>query len=379
MDAALYFPIHRAKRGEITAAGHLSPRTRARVRPMFDVQRHKPNSRKSIEVYLSDLADELTGSWGTKYPVSVDFSRYEPDATVTDGRHCAEYLFECLRQRAMLGIPVTGPESLRGPGIAYLEAVGRIAREDRRGAGLRIPYDEVIDTDKLKFAVDTSLATLRLPPGDVDLYLDLEALAFAHDDSRTFAKLFPELVEAVLTVNDLGFRNVIIAGSSVPENVGKEYDWSAFRAPRIEFEIWRALSGESTLPLVGFGDYGVTYPKEQDSDKPVDPPGRIRLSTASEHVFWRAPRRDYIDLCTKVASSSEFDVTLPAWGVSVITQCARYGRYEGGPTEWVARDTNYHVELTLREIEKTLHNDPRLHQLQFAEAEAFPWVQMTIE
>ena len=41
MEDALYFPIHRAKAGEIVGVGHLSPRTRTRVRPAFEVQKQR--------------------------------------------------------------------------------------------------------------------------------------------------------------------------------------------------------------------------------------------------------------------------------------------------------------------------------------------------
>jgi hypothetical protein len=44
---ALYFPIHRAKKGEITAAGHLNPLTLTRVRPTFEVQKPAQH-RKSV-------------------------------------------------------------------------------------------------------------------------------------------------------------------------------------------------------------------------------------------------------------------------------------------------------------------------------------------
>lgn len=180
-----------------------------------------------------------------------------------------------------------------------------------------------------------------MTPKEVDLILDLESLSLARDESRTFSKLFPASVQAILIARDLKFRNIILCGSSVPESVGKKYEWNSFRASRVELEIWRELVGEVTMPLIGFGDYAITYPMEQDSGNPVNPPGRIRLSTATEHSFWRAPREDYPDLCAKVFSSSDFDPTLRAWGATTISLCARYGRNEGGPTEWVARDTNY--------------------------------------
>ena len=51
MDSALYFPIHRAKRGEIVAIGHLSPETRTRVRLTLDIP--KPT------VIAQEIVDDL--------------------------------------------------------------------------------------------------------------------------------------------------------------------------------------------------------------------------------------------------------------------------------------------------------------------------------
>ena len=214
---------------------------------------------------------------------------------------------------------------------------------------------------------------LSLIPTQVELILDLEALSLAKDKSRSFSKLFPAVVQAVLIAREYQFRNIILCGSSVPESVRKKYDWNSIRSARVELEIWRELVGEPTMPLVGFSDYAITYPMEQDSGRPVNPPSRIRLSTSKEHVFWRAPREDYLDLCAKVFSSSDFDPDLEAWGADIISQCALSGRYKGGPTEWLARDTNYHVELTLKELETILRGDPRFEQLKFSTEEKFAW------
>lgn len=56
MNGALYFPIHRAKAGEITGVGHLSPRTRTRVRPIFEVQKQREDDDTLLEDHLSGVA-----------------------------------------------------------------------------------------------------------------------------------------------------------------------------------------------------------------------------------------------------------------------------------------------------------------------------------
>lgn len=379
MKDALYFPIHRAKTGEITGVGHLSPTTMTRVRPTFEVQKPAGDDEIPIEEYLAGVSSQLAQAWGNRYPLFADFSQFGPGDTTSDGSHCIDYFFKCLRQHSMLAIPMTGPETVRGPGYKYIESVAGIAQADGRGAGLRIPFDELSDADKLEHAVRDSLRVLRLKPSSTDLFLDFETLALLPEDSRSAAGMVSALIDALRAIGDAGFRNIVLCGSSVPESVGKEFDGTALRVERTEFAAWESLIERHTTMLVKFGDYGVIHALEQDVNGPVKPPARIRISTANEHVLWRAPRKDYLKLCEQVATSADIDPELVAWGTTALHQCARYGRGKGGPTEWVARDTNLHIEVTVRAIESVLARAGRLSGVSFAEAELCPWNQTLID
>ena len=379
MKAALYFPILRAKRGEIDAVSHFSPHARTRIRPMFDVQKQKPMDDTPAEVHLSELSRELAQSWGTAMPLFIDFSLFGPEDRLLDERLPVDFFFECLHQLGMLGIPVTGPEFIRGPGSDYLDAVARIAQHDGRGAALRMPYAEMRDVADLRQAIDDTLGILRLPPTMVDVYIDFESLVIPERQFATRTGFITAAVEAIEVLKSDNFRNVIVCGSSVPESVGKEYDWNSLRVERTEFVGWQDFQERFHPLLIKFGDYGVTFARERDADKPVKPPGRIRLSTEQSHVLWRAPRENYLQLCERVVASPDFDPNLDAWGMTILHQCARYGRGKGGPTQWVARDTNLHAELTLRSIEVTLRRSGLLSEVNFAAADVFPWNQMLID
>ena len=45
MKSAIYFPILRAKRGEISAIGHLSAEARTRIRPTLDIPKPKAKNK----------------------------------------------------------------------------------------------------------------------------------------------------------------------------------------------------------------------------------------------------------------------------------------------------------------------------------------------
>lgn len=100
---------------------------------------------------------------------------------------------------------------------------------------------------------------------------------------------------------------------------------------------------------------------------------------ARGHVLWRAARKDYIELSEKVVASQDFDPKLAAWGSGALRLCARYGRGKGGPTDWVARDTNLHIEVTVRAIESVLRRAGRLSGASFAQPGLFPWNQILID
>ena len=57
---------------------------------------------------------------------------------------------------------MTGPESVRGPGYAYLEAVAAIIQLDKRGAAVRLPVSEFNERRRLQNAIDDTLHMLNI-------------------------------------------------------------------------------------------------------------------------------------------------------------------------------------------------------------------------
>ena len=101
MHDALYFPIHRAKKGEITSAGHLKPSTLTLVRPTFEVQKPTEDDDISLDEYLAGVAGDLSEAWDHRLPLFADLPMFSPDDLTPDGKHCIEYFFQCLRQQGM--------------------------------------------------------------------------------------------------------------------------------------------------------------------------------------------------------------------------------------------------------------------------------------
>lgn len=219
---------------------------------------------------------------------------------------------------------------------------------------------------------------LTLNSVEVDLLFDLEAIRHIPESQQGVAYLTAVIREALAATRMFGeFRNVVLCGSSVPESVGKEYDSAPYRGRRIEFDVWRALLTDTNIP-VSFSDGGITALRGDDPRGQGRALARIRLSTPDGHVFHRAERKKYLDLCRRVVSSADFDRTAVAWGATELRECAQGYTRASSPMIWVARDTNLHYETTLIEIERRLRLAGRITDYQFPKEETFAWLQHTI-
>jgi hypothetical protein len=375
MYSAIYFPILRGKDGERTAVGHLSQQTRTRIRPMFDLSPYVGTENDSIEQHLAEVARKYVETWGVALPAFFDFSRYGPAEKIANGRHPCEHFFECARQLKLQGIPVAGPESHRGPGNRYLEAVAAIAHADQRGAAVRIPQDAITRSEHIADVVEGVATTLSLPTSLIDLFIDLEAIDRLPPEFQATRPLVTVVDEILNALDGMQFRNLIIAGCSLPEAVSPTHNWNALRVPRIELAVWSETSQRHRN--LGFGDYGIAYAFESDSDGPVNPPSRVRISTASEYVLHRAPRDEYRQLCAHVIKTEDFDGSLRSWGAQEILQGGSAG--PGAAREWVARDTNLHIERTRGLVEAELGRLGLHQELAFAEPEPTPYLQGSLE
>jgi hypothetical protein len=360
------------------AVGHLSPLARTRTRPTFNITKPASDNVDPIEFHLSDLASNFAKVWGTALPIFFDFPRYGPDAKGADGRHPVEYFFDCVRQWRILGIPVAGPETVRGPGLGYLEAVGHIAHRDGRGAGIRIPYRDFSKADTLGLLIDETLGALSLNAPMVDVFLDFEALVLLPPQEQSEEHLLSVATDAFRAINGRSFRNVILCGSSIPVQVGKLYNWNPLIIPRTTLKVWQILVEREENPPK-FGDNGVIFTHDGGGGKSGPPPSRVRLSTSTDYVLCRAPRGNYRKLCASVLKRKDFDETLRAWGISELLACGTGRGNEGNATMWVSRDTNSHDEGTSAYIEKTLLKHGRTNGLTFADPESYPWLQRGLD
>lgn len=379
MASALYYPVIRGRKGEISALHHLSPSARARTAPLVDLPTGAVDDPRPLDDFVGGFIAALTPAWGTAYPIYVDLTRYHPGQTDRRGRHIAEHLFDCARQRRLKAIPVAGTLSERGPGAAYLEAVAKVAMVAGRGAALRISHADYSDADALSRELTAGLANLALPPGQVDLFLDAESIALLPVESASEDQLLAELSEALRACQQFRFRNVIFIGSSVPENLRGPEDGKPLTFGRTELRVWKQHMSRPGASLVRFGDTGVWNPRQPDigGGGGGAPPARVRIPLEEQQVFFRAESMGYRGLCQQALKHPGVRDLPRCWGLDSI---ARAGRGSGGAdnaTGWVARDTNLHIEATVKQVERFLQRHNRLSEVILAPVRSEPWQQET--
>jgi hypothetical protein len=353
MTSNLYMPVLRAKEGEIQALGYLSHHARSRIKPLIDIPTPNLNDSQSLSGYLGEKVNSLADSWGVDQALLIDLPRFDPNSRVEGNIHPVEYVFEIASQRRMRAIPVTGTRLSRGPEPDYLNAVSKIVKKCGRGIALRFYTNEFCKQSKFATLVEETRLLVDVDPEDCDIILDFEALdrLSGFDDINDIEK---NLKSAISSIDYENFRNVIVCGSSVPEFVGPKFNGSSCKVARVEFDIWKKLVVNEQFDRIGFGDYGIIYPLTSDNPKSGLPPARIRLSTENEHILYRSPRNSYRQLCAMVAKESLFRLQTNCWGKKCIAGYGSGYSSVGNPANWVARDTNAHIENTVHHLSSNL-------------------------
>lgn len=285
-----------------------------------------------------------------------------------------ECLFRITRQLRVMAVPVTGPPEDRGPGTDYLQPVRNIVAKDRRGAAVRVTYATFSSPQSLISSLNIVQQHVEIDDDETDVILDAESLESLPDEERTLDALSETFSEALLALAPRKFRSIIACASSFPEKIRRTVGGDPVRLVRLEVPVWRTLVFQKRFPTVLFGDYGVVFPRETDPDGPVRAPSKIRLSTATHHVLFKGLPSGYLELCRDATRYHDMNHVPDCWGTDSIRACVIGGSAGlGNATSWVARDTNAHIEVTVRATRNILTDAGRsVAEDTLAER---PWLQ----
>ena len=365
-----YLPILPARGGAFRAVSWLSPTARSRLIPMFDIPDPVLGQGETLESHLAKRAKGIHDAWGSSRSVYVDAHNFPPGLLMSSGMHPITYVFELLRAHGSSAIPVTGTEEDRE--ADYFAAIRSIAERERRGACLRLASDDLADRRMLGGAIANVLEKLWIDPQEMDIVLDFRFVGAGNIDS-----LRATAIESLYAIGRVGnFRNVVIAGGSVPDVLGKRDHDKVRHEHRVELELFTSIvttvGGE--IP-VAQADYGIVSPHYAPPKRAVNVPSRIRYSTPSTHAFYRAHRSEYRELCRQLIASDNFIDRDFSLGDRRIYLCANGIIGPGNPSIWVSTDTNHHLELASDQVWKILTDAGLTARFALPEPDRRPWLQ----
>ncbi len=204
------------------------PLARARIALVVDLPVKELGALETLDEYIGGFISDIAAAWGPSHPILLDLNRYGREHLDRLGRPIIEHLFDCARQKKLKAVPVAGTD--RGPGSSYKEAIARIAARDQRGAALRLPYEDFSGAEILEQALKSALETLRLAPEQLDVFLDAGSLPAMPSEQAEEDHLHATVLQALLLLGRYRFRNIVFAGSSVPESLRATADGSPARS-----------------------------------------------------------------------------------------------------------------------------------------------------
>jgi hypothetical protein len=237
---------------------------------------------------------------------------------------------------------------------------------------LRFARDELNEPKLLHSSIEVLLKFLAVSPAQVDVILD-----FRYVGKDRLQSLRATTLEALQAIHDIGhFRNVTIAGSSVPDLLNKRDQGKVRRETRVELDLWSQVVTTFTDPIaIALGDYGVVGAHHAPPSKPVSVPSRVRYTTSSEHVFRRAKRNEYSEICRQLVGTEDFLGPTFSVGDQHIGKSAKGLTGPGSPAIWVANDTNHHLELVSAQAWNVLQQQGLANRFALAEPKFQPWLQ----
>ena len=336
---------------------------------MFDVPVPNATQLEDLEAYLVKRADGIKRCWVPDRPVYVDVHDFPLEIRVR-GVWPIIHLVDGLMSRGLRPIPVCGTVSERGS--EYVHAVRRLAARNGYGACLRIERDEIDDSKALSDSIAETLALLDVPTESVDVILDFGFVG--RETAQTLRSIVSEALHVVRASGQ--FRNLAVAGGSVPEQLPKRDTGVVRREPRIEFDLWaQVLDTDSAMMPLAFGDFGVISPLYVPPSTPVNVPARIRYTTIREHVFLRTGRSGHNYLCTELVASEDFACAGFSAGDQRMALAARGLASPGNPGMWVGDDLNHHLELVSAQVWDAIRAKGLSRYFALPEPIHYPWLQ----
>ncbi len=237
---------------------------------------------------------------------------------------------------------------------------------------LRLDRDELSDPGQLPHSLNALLAAISAEPANTNSLFDYRFVG-----RETPEAIRASALEALYAISGIGqFRNILLAGASIPDRLGKQDVGKVRRETRVELEAWSQLLSAlmSRIPVV-LSDYGIVGAHYVTPSGVVTVPSRSRYTTERGHVFRRAKRGGHVETCKQVAASSDFLGETFSAGDRRVGLVARGQAKPGAPVSWGTDDTTHHLELVSAQTWRVLQAQGLDGRFNLAAPSRRPWLQ----
>lgn len=258
IDASRYVPILLTRLGERSALRDTGDQTKDQLTPLFvvapiDWDYEAETPAKTLDAHLAQVPAQLRQCWDRL--AFVDLLLVDDDGPLANGQHPLLWLTGQCNALGLPLVPVVSPTR----SAAYRASVVAIAQRDHRGVCVRLQGPEWPITQPA--SLDGLLGELGLPPGEIDLILDL-----GYEPSPLGLTVLRQQLQSL--PNGPQWRSLIVAGAGYPQN--SPGGAGVHVIPRTEWLRYQALRTAVPPPqrMPTFADYGIAHP---DPTLEIDP------------------------------------------------------------------------------------------------------------
>jgi len=361
-DHTHYIPILKGKQGEYDAVQKLFSSDRAALTPVFEVPAvdfdYKNQQPKKTEAaHLTASCNKMVTGWGKARHFYVDLGDARLNTPVlgdANGRHPYTFMFDLTRAAGLLAVPVIPIV----PDPALITAVRAIHAQDGRGVMVRVPRSHSGSPIFVNI-VHQLLTQLALPPGQVDILLDLGEVESVNVPLYVnwLAQWLPQM--PYLTA----WRTLTLAGCAFPKTLSAFKVGTVGSVPRAEWSLWRSLVGvlPNGVRMPTFSDYGVSFTDVAEVDPRImQNVHNVRYTSANEWFIFRGKNiktgkgPSNHQVAQQVVAHYSYCGATYSDGDAEIAACATRTTNPRNPTQWRETGTNHHLTYVVRQLASQL-------------------------
>jgi hypothetical protein len=302
----------------------------------------------TIDDHLAPVAKRIQDKWGRR--CFVDLNIIDPAERLSDGQHPVKFVFDDLRTKKCVGVPVTSLERDE----YYNYAVSQAHSIDNNGVCLRLKIEQAAKP-KIENSINVFLNKMGVQQNECDVILDLGSPNYVPVEG--FSKLVQMVVQKLPYLNE--WRTFSVVGGSFPSSIA-EIKGAKSVIPRHEWIVYKELSNylrQANIRVPTFGDYTISHPKVVSLDMRFVKPSAKLIYTTDDAFYVRKGTnvRDngfvqYHDYCMELSKSTIFQGEAFSAGDKQIYGCAHKTKKPGNLTTWKWVGTNHHMERLVEDI-----------------------------